>query len=59
MPIFSSNSVTALKDWDIYNIDIKTAYLYSNLNEKIYIEQPEGFRLLGKEKSLVTLQSIV
>ena len=29
---------------------MKTAYLYSNLNNKIYMEQPEGFKLPSKEK---------
>jgi len=31
-------AVAALKDWDINSIDIKTAYLYSDLDEEIYIE---------------------
>ena len=43
-------AVFALKDWNIHNIDIKMAYLYNDLNKKIYIKQPEGFRLPYKEK---------
>jgi len=45
-------AVAALEDWDIHNIDIKTAYLYSDLDKKIYIKQPEGFRLPEKEKKI-------
>jgi hypothetical protein len=41
-------SVAALKDYDIYSVDVKTAYLYGDLDEEIYMEQPEGFRLPGK-----------
>jgi len=45
-------AVTALKDQDIHSVDVKTAYLYSNLDKKIYIEQPEGFRLPNKENKV-------
>ena len=45
-------AVAALKHWDIYNINIKTTYLYSDLNEKIYIKQSESFRLSSKEKKV-------
>jgi len=45
-------AVTALEDWDIHSIDVKTIYLYGNLDEKIYIEKPKGFRLPGKEKKV-------
>ena len=31
-------AVAALEDWDIHNIDVKTIYLYSNLNKEIYME---------------------
>ena len=45
-------AITSLKDWDIHNVDVKTAYLYSDLDEEIYMEQPEGFRLPGKKKKV-------
>jgi len=44
--------VAALEDLDIQSVDIKTAYLYGNLDEEIYIEQPEGFKLPGKENKV-------
>ena len=31
-------AVAALKDWNIHSVDVKTAYLYNNLDEKIYME---------------------
>jgi len=31
-------AVATLKDWNIYSVDVKTAYLYSNLDKKIYME---------------------
>ena len=33
-----------LKDWHISGLDIKTAFLYGELDEELYMEQPEGFK---------------
>ena len=43
-------AITALKDWDIYSIDVKTTYLYGNLNKEIYIEQSKDFRFSNKKR---------
>jgi len=45
-------AVVALKDLDIQSVDVKTAYLYSDLDKEIYMEQPEGFKLPGKENKV-------
>jgi len=45
-------AVAALEDLDIQSVDVKTAYLYSNLDEKIYMKQLEGFKLPGKENKV-------
>ena len=45
-------AISTLEDWNIHSVDIKTAYLYGNIDEKIYMEQPEGFRLPSKEKKV-------
>ena len=45
-------AVAALEDLDIQSIDVKTVYLYGDLDEEIYIEQPEGFKLSGKENKV-------
>jgi hypothetical protein len=37
----------ALKNWHITSLDIKTAFLYGELNKKLYMEQPEGFKVKG------------
>jgi hypothetical protein len=36
-------AIAASLDLEIEQIDIKTAFLYSSIEDKIYIEQPEGF----------------
>ena len=45
-------AVVVLEDWDIYDVDVKTTYLYSNLDKEIYIKQSEGLRLFSKEKKV-------
>jgi hypothetical protein len=41
--------VAALEDWDMFSVDVKTAYLYGKLDKEIYMTQPEGFKLPGQE----------
>ena len=41
--------IGAAMDWDIQQMDIKTAYLYGLLEEECWMEQPEGFEEPGKE----------
>jgi hypothetical protein len=36
------------KDWEVRQIDVKTAYLYGDLDEEVYMEPPEGTDLGGK-----------
>ena len=36
-------------------MDIKSAFLNDELNEEIYMEQPEGFIVLGQEKKVCSL----
>ena len=35
--------LAAKHDWEIRQINVKTAYLYGDLDEEIYMEPPEGF----------------
>ncbi|VDC00050.1 unnamed protein product [Peniophora sp. CBMAI 1063] len=41
--------IAAALDWQLYQIDVKTAYLYGDLDEEIYMDQPKGFEEPGKE----------
>ena len=45
-------ATTALENLDIQSVNVKTAYLYGDLDKEIYIEQPEGFKLPGKENKV-------
>ena len=46
---------TALLDWEIKAMDVKMAFLYRELKEEIYMEQPEGFVVKGQEKKVCKL----
>ena len=43
--------ITAILDWDIQHVDIKTVFLHGVLppNETVFMEQPPGFKVPGKE----------
>ena len=45
----------ALEGWEIEAMDVKTAYLYSELKEEIYMAQPEGFIKSGQEHKVCKL----
>jgi len=49
-------ATAALEDWDIEALDVKTAFLYGNLDEELYMEQPEGFIKKGHEGKVYKLK---
>jgi hypothetical protein len=40
-------------------MDIKTAFLYGKLDEKIYMEQPEGFAKRGQKNQVCRLKKAI
>ena len=36
-------SIAAALDYEIWKMDVKTAFLNGNLDERIYMAQPDGF----------------
>ena len=49
----------ALEDWETEALDIKTVFLYGELDEKIYIEQPEGFMKKRQEGHICQLLKVI
>ena len=42
-------ALAAIYDLEIHQMDVKTAFLNGDLEEEIYMKQPEGFVVKGKE----------
>ena len=48
--------IVAAFDLEMMQLDVKTAFLYGQLEETIYMRQPEGFVVPGKEEQMCKLQ---
>ena len=49
-------ALAALKDWKIHHLDVKSAFLNGEIKEVIYVKQPEGFLVKGKEGCVLRLK---
>src|SRR6266851_2473904 len=52
-------ALAALKNWHITGLDVKTAFLYGELDEELYMEQPEGFKVKGHEGKVLRLKRAI
>ena len=48
-------AITAQEEWELHHLDVKTAFLNEEIKEDIYISQPEGFKIKGKEDHIPNL----
>jgi len=49
-------SLAALRGWEVFQLDVKSAFLHEELNEVVYIEQPEGYIRRGEEHKACLLK---
>ena len=52
-------SIAAHMDYEIWQMDVKTAFLNESLDETIYMVQPERFIAKGQEKKVCKLQKFI
>ena len=48
-------SIAAIENFHLEQLDVKTTFLHGDLEEDIYMTQPEGFEVPGKENLVCKL----
>jgi hypothetical protein len=49
-------AIAAEMGWKIHQMDVKTSFLNGLIEEEVYIEQPHGFEVFGRESHMCLLK---
>ncbi|GKB26996.1 retrovirus-related pol polyprotein from transposon TNT 1-94 [Tanacetum coccineum] len=49
-------ALAASRNWLVYQLDVKSAFLHGEIEEKVYVEQPQGYVIPGAEHKVYRLK---
>jgi hypothetical protein len=49
-------AIVAQYKWPVYQMDVKSTFLNGNLEEEVYVEQPQGYEVPGQEDKVYRLK---
>ncbi|RVX13416.1 Retrovirus-related Pol polyprotein from transposon TNT 1-94 [Vitis vinifera] len=49
-------SLAALKEWTIYQLDVKSAFIHGELSKEVFVKQPPGYEQKGNEQKVYRLK---
>ena len=52
-------SLAVFHDWPLFQLDVKNAFLYGDLQEEVYREQPPGFVAQGESSFVCKLKKAI
>jgi hypothetical protein len=52
-------SISLVMRWRIHKMDVKTKFLNGIIEEEVYIEKPQGFKVHGRESHVCSLKKVL
>ena len=49
-------AIAAEMDWEARQLDVKTAFLYADIEEEVFVAEPPGFEANDNEKGLLVIK---